>query len=537
MATLAAKALPPHGTAWRALRYFNLYRLTLSGLFIVLLWTENLPPPLGIFDRGLFATVVVVYFLGTVLAQVSVEYHLVRYTAQVHAQVLLDIVAITLMMYASGGVSSGFGMLLAVSIAGAGMLSAGRTAILFAALAALAVLAEEAYSWMFFYLPVANYTHAGLLGATFFATAFLSHVLGRRVRESEALAAQRSADLANLARLNEHIVQRMQSGILVLDEDLKVRLANESALRLTGNTGGLAGRRLDQADGVLAAAVRDWMDAREPSTRLLHPARGEVDVLASFTGLGREPRGGCLVFLEDASMVRQRAQQLKLASLGRLTASIAHEIRNPLGAISHAGQLLTESPALGGEDRRLTQIITEQARRMNAIIENVMRISRRGSAVPESLQLKPWLESFVEELRATRELPPESVTIEVEPEDLRIRMDASQLYQVLWNLCENALRYSRGRPLLELRAGIRAESERPYLEVRDHGPGMSAEVAEHIFEPFFTTDSAGTGLGLYIARELCEANQASLSLATHGAAGCCFRISFAHPARQQAVMP
>jgi two-component system sensor histidine kinase PilS (NtrC family) len=517
-------------TAWRALRLFNLYRLVLSGLFSVLVVTGNLPPPLGSYNRRMFALVVIAYLALTVVGQAAVERRFGSLGLQTLAQVLLDIVAITLMMYASGGVTSGLGMLLVVSIAGGSILAPGRNALLFAAVASLAVLGEELYSWLFFYIPAANYTHAGFLGGTYFATALLAFVLGQRLRASEALAAQQALDLESLARLNEHIIQRMQSGIVAVDAQDRVRLINAAAIRLLGTGDAAAGRDLVDLAPALDAQLRQWrVGGLQPEDAIKGGAAG-VDVLASFTGLGAQ---GATILLEDAAAVRQRAQQLKLASLGRLTASIAHEVRNPLGAISHAAQLLDESAQGSEEDRRLVGIIQQHSRRVNTIIDNVMSLSRREPAVPEGFAIKPWLEEFAAELRARFGLDGADVVTHVQPEAIAVCMDPSHLHQVLSNLCENALRYRRGRPLLELRCGIHALTQRPHLDVIDRGPGMPASVQEHVFEPFFTTEADGTGLGLYLAAEMCEANQAALVLKSNSTEGCCFRINFAHPGRRQ----
>ncbi|MCC7413515.1 MAG: PAS domain-containing protein [Gammaproteobacteria bacterium] len=519
--------------AWTALRYFNLYRLVLTGLFLVLIFTGNLPPPLASFDRTLFAAVGITYFLLAVIAQVFVEQRWLPRGAQVFGQMLLDIAAITVMMYASGGITSGFGMLLIVSIAGGGLLTGGRTAILFAAIASLAVLAEELYSWAFYYFPAANYTHAGFLGATFFGTAFVAYVLGQRVRESEALASQRAIDLANLAQLNEHIIQRMQAGIVALDGSGQVRTLNASAARLLGIEDDVTGRAIADVAPELVAPMQSWLRGEHGMPRSFRRVPTGAEVNAYFTGLGQGSGQGTLVFLEDAAVVRQRAQQLKLASLGRLTASIAHEVRNPLGAISHASQLLSESGERGGEDLRLTRIIRDQSERVNAIIETILQLGRREASVPQQFDLLPWLRAFMAELTEYHGLVPGDIRIDNGASALPVRMDANQLRQVLWNLCENALRYGRAAPRVAFRAGVSAATERPFLDVRDSGPGVAAELREHIFEPFFTTDSKGTGLGLYVATELCESNQASLILYENSASGCVFRINFAHPDKQQ----
>jgi two-component system sensor histidine kinase PilS (NtrC family) len=253
-----------------------------------------------------------------------------------------------------------------------------------------------------------------------------------------------------------------------------------------------------------------------------------------MTALGSEARAGTLIFLEDTARMAQQAQQLKLASLGRLTASIAHEIRNPLGAISHAEQLLTESTdseaSTDAGDKRLLEIIHTNTARVNDIIENVLQLSRRDLSMPEDLPLKDWLQDFIQEFVHSQKCDPADVALYLEPEDCTVHMDASQLHQVLWNLCQNGLRHSQdypGQPKLELHGGIAADSRKAFLDIIDHGPGVPPEARQNIFEPFFTTESKGSGLGLYIARELCECNQARLSYVAIPTGGACFRIEFA----------
>jgi len=524
----SAGGAPP----WRALHYLNLYRVALSMLFIVVSLLELSPGPVGLFDPGLFQLTAMLYFAFGIASGFTIHRCWPAFDVQLIGQVTVDIVAVTLMMHTSGGVISGFGMLLVVAVAAGSLVAPGRVAILFAALAALAVLGQQLYSTTQALLPGPNYPHAGMLGIACFAAAALAFFSARRIRASEALAAKREVDLANLAQLSEHIVQRMQSGILAVDADERIRLVNESAQRLLGVRRPLAGRRIGAVIPGVAELLQRWRVDRGRSTYLYRSEDVHLEVMVSFAGLGQDASDGVLMFLEDSSAMTQRAQQLKLASLGRLTASIAHEIRNPLAAISHAGQLLAESSALTEGDRRLTRIIRDNSQRMNHVVENVLQVSRRKPPAPESFELEPWLEAFVEEYARSTATDRARIRTSVEPDGLRVRVDPSQLHQVLWNLCENGLRHANGaEPALELRAGVHRESARPYLEVVDNGAGIPAETAEQIFEPFFTTETNGTGLGLYIARELCESNQASLAHIPTGS-GCCFRITFSDPRRR-----
>jgi two-component system sensor histidine kinase PilS (NtrC family) len=240
-----------------------------------------------------------------------------------------------------------------------------------------------------------------------------------------------------------------------------------------------------------------------------------------------------LVFLEDTSVVAERVQQSKLASLGRLSASIAHEIRNPVGAMSHAGQLLKESPVLGPEDRHLTDIIEKNAVRVSQIIESILQLSRRDTTRQERIELNGWLANFVQEFVATVQVDPAAFRLQAEAGTLDVQFDPTHLHQVAWNLCDNALKHSSGggSEAVVLRTGRIASTGRPFLEVADRGVGIDPANAERIFEPFFTDKVGGTGLGLFISRELCQTNGALLAYEARGGGGSVFRIIFADPQR------
>ncbi len=518
--------------AWGALTYFNLYRFLVALLFVSLYWIGQLPEPLGEYDRALFAVSAHLYLGIAVLAQLLVRLKTPAYVLQVISNVLLDILIINLMMYASAGLNSGFGMLLVISIAAGSILSSGKISILYAAVASLAVLGCEVYMQWTQEFPKPNYTHAGFLGMTFFFAAFLSHRLASKVEVTEALAEQRGLDLRSLSQLNEHIVQRLQSGVIVLNEALELKLLNESAKRLLDLAADATGKKIGAYSPAISEHLQGWLDTGDNTPLTLNMGAANTEVMLSFSRLGSSKVFNILIFLEEVSPLRQRAQQMKLASLGRLTAGIAHEIRNPLGAISHAGQLLSESDALGDDDRKLTHIIEEHSRRVNNIIENIMRISRREAAAPAEIELTHWLKKFADEFSASRDLDDDAIRVTGQAAAIMVRMDPDQLHQILWNLCENAMRYSKDPPRLEANCAVKDEANRPYLDVIDRGPGIPAEIETHLFEPFFTTHPRGTGLGLYLAKELCEANQASLNLQKNSAQGCVFRIRFSHPERQ-----
>jgi len=517
------------GDHWRALGYFAVYRLLLTGLLVALQLLGQTPQPFGSLSPSLYASVSYLYLAAAFLAGGAVRTRLLPFNHLVDLHTFTDIVCITLLMHASGGIDSGLGMLLVVSVAMAGMLSMGRTAILFAALATLAILVEQ--SLLYFNAPAhiardaLNYPQAGMLGATLFATTALAHTLAQRIRASEKLARQRGVDLANMAHVTDYVIQHMQTGVMITDAAGHIRLINTTARQLLGlGTRPVAGEPLERVIPALQKQLQAWRSGERQPTDLLEVAHSGQKILLHFMPIGRGADN--LIFLEDASGASQQAQQLKLASLGRLTASIAHEIRNPLGAISHAGELLEESPTLDTGDKRLLRIILEQSKRINAIIESVLHLGRRERTRPEHIELGPWLQRFVDEFQRHATCQPGDVRLAVEDNDLAVQFDPVQLHQIIWNLCLNGLRHATtaAAPKLELSAG--RSGGHIWLDVRDHGPGIPPEVAEHLFEPFFTTQGKGTGLGLYLARELAESNHARLLCAPPPDGGARFRLLF-----------
>ncbi len=518
---------------WQALRLLNLYRLSIAGLFALLVFLNKLPLPLGSHNRELFIVASFIYVAFSIVANLAMRWRRPWFEIQIYTNTIADIAAITLLMHASGGINSGLGMLLVVAIAGSGILLARRLAGLSAAVATFAVFGEQFYGYLVEGAPI-RLPQSGMLGASFFATASLAYFLARRIRESEALAAQRGVDLSNMAQLTEAIIQRMQTGIVVVDDDHHIRLRNESAGQLLKVPPAHPAEMLQELSADLAQQFQDWRARSDSQSHAFRASPTGPNVIPRFAHLGTGDRSATLIFLEDTAAMQQQAQQLKLASLGRLAASIAHEIRNPLGAISHAGQLLEESPALDEDDKRLTQIIRNQSQRMNAIIENVLQLSRRDASQPVLFDLRPWLENFVQEFVQPHPIDANAIAIDIDPPDLEVRMTEGHLHQILTNLSENGLRHTvvaSDRPALELRGGIGLETQRPFLDMIDHGPGIAPEVAEHLFEPFFTTEQQGTGLGLYIARELAESNRTQLDYIPAPGGGSCFRLSFPNPKR------
>lgn len=540
--TATLRALDESDLTWRVLVTLNAFRLLVAGVLLVLFFAGGEARIFGEHYPALFSATAAGYLVFAAVSVAAIRQRWVSAGVLAVSQVTVDIAAVVILMHASGGIGSGLGGLLVVFVGAASLILPLQAPTFFAALATLAVLGEQVFSQISGTSDANSYTAAGILGAIIFAVTLAARPLARRIQASEELARQRGVDLANLSELNEYIVQHLRESIVVLDADDRVRLINTSAAQLLGAPDGANGLPLDNFTAELAAYIAQWRDdlslrAHVDFTMIAGDDSARITAHLAPLGRNHDRAGPVLVFLEDASLLNVRVQQSKLASLGRLSASIAHEIRNPVGAMSHAGQLLAESSALGPEDLRLTEIIRSHAERVSHIIDNVLQLSRRESSRLELFRLRPWLDDFTNEFTRTVELQEGELSIAACPDDLEIRMDPSHLRQVLWNLCDNAVKYASetGGILVELQAGRTQRTGQPYLEVLDQGHGVDPAMADKIFEPFFTARKGGTGLGLYISRELCELNRATLVYQAREPAGSVFRIVFADPNRWDAV--
>jgi two-component system sensor histidine kinase PilS (NtrC family) len=549
-ASTAAAAEPPYRAAsraagdgfypshWRSLDYFNLTRLSVAAVLALLALLFADTGLLGRVAAGQFRVTALIYLILAAFFVLSIRARWPAFTAQLTAHILTDIVMVSALMSAAGGVRSGLGLVLMVSLASAGLAGRMRLVLLYAALASIAVLTHGLAGVVAGSADVDAVFQAGLLALGYFATGALAHALTQRALTGERLAEARAREAAALARVNQIVIDDMPDGMLVVDAAGRVRHCNARALALTGQTGSAAtpGCTLEDLDPGLAHAYRQWRGGhgarrvalaergdRAPLEARLLPVEGtNGDVRVNgddrANGDGGARAEGAVIVLEDMSRAEARAREIKLAALGRLTANIAHEIRNPLSAISHAAQLLAEEPEPDPTRARLLAIIGDNTRRLDRMVGDVLELNRRDRVRPELLRLDEYLMGFVGEFAQASDLPAHAVGVQAVP--LTLCFDRGHLHQVLWNLLRNAWRHGTQAPG-SVRVTARDVDGQTELRVEDDGPGVADEVRAHLFEPFFTTDSRGAGLGLYIARELAQANGASLML-EDGVAGACF---------------
>jgi two-component system, NtrC family, sensor histidine kinase PilS len=520
---------------WRVLGILNLYRV-LVPLVLVSLYSLGGGRGLGVDSPRLFFSAAGFYLFFGLFSVILVRNRLGSAHLQTILQATLDIVVLMLLLHACGGVAGGLGLLLLVPVGSLAFLLPPRSALFLASVTIIALLAHTIWQELTGHIDINVYATTGLLGIVLFTIAAAASFVATSMQQSDALVRQKDLDLANLAELSQYIVQHLRESLLVVDAADKIRLINESAAEILGDEHAVPGALVGEVSPRLLYSLSTWRrserDQGPPSSFVA--ADGARVIQPHFAPLGGLEPGPTLIFLEDTSLMAERVQQSKLAALGRLSASIAHEIRNPVGAMSHAGQLLAESPVMGTDERRLTDIIRNNSERVSTIINNVLQLSRREATKPTRLMLGDWLEDFLDEFCETMQVPMATIAVhEQADDDLEVRIDPSHLHQVVWNLCDNAIKYGEARADIsfEIKINRLNPSNRPYLEVADRGAGIETKAADRIFEPFFTGRKGGTGLGLFIARELCQLNRAVLLYEPRSGGGSVFRIVFSDPQR------
>jgi two-component system sensor histidine kinase PilS (NtrC family) len=505
-----------YASHWRSLDYFNLYRLTLA---VALVFSSVLFGASDLFREDAdarFQGFAYAYLVIAALFVLGIRARWPGFQVQLTTHIVADIIFVVLLMGTSERLANGMGLLLVISIASGGLVGSGRLTLLYAAIASIALLLQHGLSILGGSQGVNSFFQVGVLCAGYFAIGWLAHALTQRALRSETLAQQQAEELAMLNRINALAIENSPDGLLAVRGDGVVRHASPRALALLGVTLPLKPgiTRLDALSPELARLSRQLTPGTAP-TLSTPAAQLRVRCIPLAT-----PDDSRVLVLEDQSQAEQAAQRLKLAALGRLTANIAHEIRNPLSAISHAAQLLHED-AHDAAQERLSAIIENNARRLDRLVEEVLTLNRRDRLNPASFDAAA-LGALIDELRQTEEIPADAVIVSM-PKTLHFQFDPDHLRQIVWNLLRNAWRFSR-KQAGSIRLHAHTQGDSVQIEIEDDGPGLSPEHQGKLFEPFFTTDAQGTGLGLFLARELAEANHATLAYVP-GADGARFRLS------------
>jgi len=528
-ASLALQSRPEQitGSTRRILWIVGLFRAVCGALLLGLAMTLDLRA-MNVDAPNAFLTAVSLYFVFGLTAFGWIQQERVHLPLMqtLFALVSGDIFFIALMMIAGGSTGAPLPILLFPQLAASGWLLRTQTAFFHAALAAIVLLSLEAYRAFGGDIRGPQLFQTALICLGYFAMVGIAVVIGRYTTASEELAAQRGIDVANLEQVNRLIIQDMQDGVLVVDLTGVVRGHNAQVTRLLGGFGRMrGGMRLAEFSTTLHDYWRRWNeDLSEP----LPPFKVETTqrlLRVRLVRIGSGLNGGTLIYLEDLGRAQNEAQQMKLAAMGRLTASIAHEVRNPLSAINQAAQLLEEDGSVAPEGARLLSMIRSNAKRIDRIVGEVLQLNRRDRQQPEVIRLGDFVRSLTEEITQAEGIPVGSIVIDVD-NDLLVMFDRGHLSQIAWNLVRNAWQHCQKREAsigIAARAGYMGDAV--ICELIDDGPGVPVEFRAQIFEPFFTTRSGGTGLGLYIARELADANGCALELLPKSP-GAMFRLTF-----------
>lgn len=512
-------AQPDPGVAasyWRSLQYFSVYRLIVGAVFLIAFLMTGGTANLASENATLFLWADSTYLVVAFGFLFLLQRHQQHFNLHLSFQVACDVLFLTVLMYSSGGSKSGIAFMLVVVVAGAALVGQGRLTLFFAALATLAVLIEQMFRMLHFDTSVDDFFRTGLTSIGFFATAIIARMLARRIVANENLAYQRGVELADQIRINRQVIHDMDDGVLVLDASGLVRLHNPQAEALL-SINQPSGNPISDLWPVLADRMKRHKSESEATEVLAGPSGRSLLVRLQPS----EEGGDTLIYLQDLGRLQAQAQQIKLAALGRLTANIAHEIRNPLAAIANAGELLADEQRADTR-ARLVRIIGDNSGRLNRLVGEVLELGRRDRVQMETINLLTFLTQFLEDYSLQDPSAANRIKLVVKPSDV-ICFDRAHLYRILENLVTNALRYAS-----QTEGAVRISVERDptshvELHIIDDGPGIAETDRGKVFEPFFTTRGSGTGLGLYIARELSDANRAQLDL-VDSAVGAHFRV-------------
>jgi len=519
----------PEALTRRVVTYLNVFRLFISFTLMILFFSGLLVRAYFLDTSAIAGTILVSYFVIAIYLIIEASRNTAQHFFLAQISLFTDIMFLTILLFMFGGPESGLAVLLIFASAAAAILLPLRIALFLASLATLAFISESTASILLRNGTLADLMQAGLYGVTTLITTVLVNLLSYWLRDYRLLAEKQALELTRLEQVNELIIRRMRSGVLAVDEECDIQLMNESAWFMLGSPPARH-KSLAEISPELEAAMTTWRVDPALDIEPLTLSASQAQVVPKFVSLPGGSEIQVLIFLEDNDIVAQRASELSANSLAKLSGSIAHEIRNPLAAVSHAAQLLAESEDMPESDVRLVDIIHNQSVRMNDIVENILQLSRREKSRPDIIDLGAWLNDITDEFKGALPAMDIDLGTDLNSKDVLVLFDRSQLHQAVWKLMDNALRHAGHddrRPRVTIKMEHFPETGYCLITVEDNGPGIPAEQIEHIFEPFYTTHKLGSGLGLYIARQLCEVNQAELTVDSSPGSGTRFHIRLA----------
>ena len=506
--------------AWQILFYYNLYRLGLTILLVALASpvlkelgtpraSTNLLMPIG----GIA--------LMSLFTFINIRRRWPALYIQAHVLFLADIFFITILTLSQYLLDSSTLILYVTTAAATAVLLHLRVSLAYTALCAGLIFYSDYVDFINGSKILKDYYLTPLLIVGLFSVVVIVGVVANRSRTAQTVVEEQGKVLADLDEINQLVLDQIDLGVIVVDRKMKILLINQSAKKLIKDFLG----RYQRVTGELADVLSIYLKLPENKGFNFRINNREL----GFTTIPL--RSGHLIQIEDQTSIQKQIQQSKLASIGRMASAISHEIRNPLSAINHAAQLMDPGDNKS-EEAELIKIIRTHSKRIDEIIESVLSRSRPGKAERRTIDLKPWLKTFVTTFRET--VKPGDVKLQIAGGDGTVLFDPTQLEQILTNLCQNSLKYAKPEDgNLKVRFFIGTVWDGTvYLDVTDNGQGIDSDSVDQLFEPFHTSDSKSTGLGLFLVREFCNYNGAEIEYLKgrhrHG-----FRITFLQPSPEE----
>jgi two-component system sensor histidine kinase PilS (NtrC family) len=533
----------------RRLAWFILLRMAVVSLFLISTIILDAREPGSISDgelTGLYKLIIATYlfsFASLVILKFTQRFG----RTLTYAQIIWDLFLVTLLLLLTGGISSPYSFLYMLSIINASVLLARREAIYTASLCGIlygatldlqyygklagvglsAVPAQQIGANYIFYTIFINIL-------AFYLTAFLTGYLAERVRKTESALQEKAIDYEELERLNSSIVSNIDSGLLTINGDLKIRVFNRHASDLTGIT------QEEAYDSPLTEIMEGFTPFAE---KILAFHEGEIDynsrkrgrMVFGFRSVPFTDKEGTLagviIHFKDLTQITRMKAELKkadrLAAIGELSAHIAHEVKNPLASISGSVQLICQGERIDDADKKLLNIIVRETERLNSLINDFLAYARPS----QPLKIPVLLRQLIMDMTSLMSADPRFKNVVINnncPEQLNLPVDRDQIRQVFWNLFLNAAQAMPGGGVIRIDAdndeAVGSSEGKVKIVVADTGAGMSGNDMKRVFEPFFTTKSGGTGLGLATVYRIIESHGGTIIVDSVKDAGTTFTI-------------
>lgn len=492
----------------RLFRVYVQYRLALSLLLITLFLSGLGDNFLGASKPAIFITSGYIYLF---ICVTSMACYCLKILLPQDNHVLLllvfDFIILATMIHSSNSAIGGLGYLLLIPMAIGSTFLRGKSSVGLAAFASILIMSPNLIDIFEGHERTQAVFTAGIAGILLFVTAISFRLLAKKIQSNEATIRQQTEFTEHVQGINQRVIETIEAGILVIDSEFNVLFINRAAQELLSRN-----QKFTQVSDIpqIHRLLSEWTNTQLLPDELMLNLGVNYNIKISFTDLSSNNIHSLMLYIEDKIDLTKEAQQLKLASLGRLTSSIAHEIRNPLGSISHASQLLDESENITQADQELLSMIQINTQRIDQTIRNILQFSRRKEAHTEIINLYSWLQKFIQQYKPHTQ---PNIQLTSQKQSTTVLVDPNHLQQIMTNLVENGFRHSQKEEsdnIVTLRLGFTPKNQLPYIDVIDEGNGIEEDQVDTIFEPFYTTKPTGAGLGLYLCKELCQANQADI---------------------------